>query len=301
MACFLLLASLASADCSSMNSSERRSSDPAPAGSYWSETRRPWPTLLFVLPLVATYELGVATLDAAPQAVRNGADCWLRSWMLHAGLAYPWALPVALIGTLLAWQVLGRHSWRCSFDTLTGMFGESLLFALLLIVAGQTLNVAFQSCGLETLKVAGGTIVGELGASGGRPLVAARAVSFLGAGIYEELMFRLALIPITFYLLRMLLAPRSVSIVLAVLGSSLVFAAAHYLPPTAPLTPGSLCEALGSIAANSGQWYGFSFRMLAGVLFSLLLLLRGFGVAVGCHALYDLLAGILMQSPEQLS
>ena len=38
----------------------------------------------------------------------------------------------------------------------------------------------------------------------------------------------------------------------------------------------------------------FSFRALAGGFSSLLCILRGFGITVGCHAAYDLLVGLLL-------
>lgn len=277
-----------------MNALACAADDPADEvdGGYWRAARRPWPTLLFVLPLILVYELGVVWLRADPAALRNGADCWLRSWMLHAGLVYPWALPAILVGGLLAWQIAGRHPWQCSVDTLTGMCGESLLFALLLVVCGQALNVLFREWGLETLSVGA--------AAGAAPQPLVRAISFLGAGIYEELMFRLALLPVLFYLLRALLLPRGVSLLLAVVAGSVVFAAAHYVDPSAPLAAGSLSQACRTVLDDSSLWYGFSFRLLAGLLFSVLLLLRGFGITVGCHACYDLLAGVVMQAPDAL-
>ena len=59
--------------------------------------------------------------------------------------------------------------------------------------------------------------------------------------------------------------------------SSLLFAAAHYVGP------------LGDTFAV----YSFTFRFLAGVFFAVLLLIRGFGIAAGTHAAYDLLVGVL--------
>ncbi len=257
---------------------------------YWNEARRPLPTLLFVLPFVLVYECGVAWCGAQAPQVRNGADHWMRSWMLDAGLTYAWLLPAALFTGLLAWQIAGRYPWRCSFDTLTGMFGESLLFALLLIVGGQSLNLVFHRYGFETLAVTQAAPV-QL------PPGATRAISFLGAGIYEEVMFRLALLPLGYYLLRAMMLPRRAALVLAVLISSGLFAAAHYVDPASGSVWSGLWEPLARVRATPALWYGFTFRLFAGLLFSLLLLTRGFGITVGCHALYDLLAGVLMQGP----
>jgi hypothetical protein len=261
--------------------------DFSPAPLYWHEARRPLPNLMFVLPFVLAYELGVVWFGAQAESLRNGADCWMRTWMLNAGLPVAWILPSVLVIGLIAWQVLGRYPWRVSFDTLTGMFGESLLFAILLVVGGQSLNVLFRSQGFETLSVP----------EGGVDSPGTRALSFLGAGIYEEMLFRLALIPLVFYLLRLLLVPRKASIVLAVAASSLVFAMAHYLDPQASFSPSALAAAFERVQGDAGLWYGFTFRLLAGGLFSLLLLVRGFGISVGCHTMYDLLAGVLMQAP----
>ena len=40
--------------------------------------------------------------------------------------------------------------------------------------------------------------------------------------------------------------------------------------------------------------FNFVFRVLAGLVFTLVYRLRGFGVAVGCHACYDVLVGVAM-------
>lgn len=261
-----------------------------PAPVYWHEARRPLPTLIFVLPFVLAYEIGLTWLGSQSDALRNGADRWMRAWMLDLGLPSGWILPLLLLVGLLTWQMLGSYPWRVSFDTLTGMFGESLLFAILLIVGGQSLNVLFRNQGFQTLDLADSASV-EAGSPG------ARAISFLGAGIYEELLFRLALIPLTFYLLRMLLIPRKISLVLAVLTGSFIFAGAHYLDPQAGFSLSAVWDAFGRVSHDSALWYGFTFRLLAGLTFSLLLIARGFGITVGSHALYDLMAGVLMQAP----
>ena len=54
-------------------------------------------------------------------------------------------------------------------------------------------------------------------------------MSYLGAGIYEELLFRLILITAAVWLIRLWLPDKRKSMVLAVLASSLLFAAAHYV------------------------------------------------------------------------
>lgn len=43
---------------------------------------------------------------------------------------------------------------------------------------------------------------------------------------------------------------------------------------------------------ESFQWYTFCFRTTAGLFFAALFVYRGFGVAAGTHAAYDILVGL---------
>ena len=103
------------------------------------------------------------------------------------------------------------------------------------------------------------------------------AVGFLGAGIYEELLFRLILLSLAAWVFRRAGATPRVSLILAVILSSLLFAAAHHVGP------------------YGEKWavYPFLFRFVAGVFFSVLFVYRGFGIAAGSHAAYDILVGVL--------
>ncbi len=116
---------------------------------------------------------------------------------------------------------------------------------------------------------------GLLQASPGHP--AAPLIGFLGAGLYEEALFRLTLMPTFFYGLRLLQTPILAANTLAVTGSALLFSLAHHA--------GSPGEAF--------TWYAFIFRWLAGVFFAWVFAARGFGVAVGTHSAYDILVGWL--------
>jgi membrane protease YdiL (CAAX protease family) len=108
-------------------------------------------------------------------------------------------------------------------------------------------------------------------------------VGYVGAGIYEELLFRLMLLPALLGFYRLIgIAPRA-SIVAAILTSSLLFSAAHYQI--------DFVVAGQQFSTQYGEpfaWFSFVFRFLAGVFFSLLFWYRGFGIAVGSHATYDL-------------
>ena len=109
------------------------------------------------------------------------------------------------------------------------------------------------------------------------------ALALVGAGVYEELLFRLILLSaVVGFLSRRNVALRD-SRVIAVLATSALFSAAHYIGPSGEAI------ALGAWTF----WFGAVFRFLAGVLFGLLFVFRGFGVAVGSHAAYNVLVKLL--------
>jgi len=89
-------------------------------------------------------------------------------------------------------------------------------------------------------------------------------------------LFRLLLLPLVTWIVARLGATPVAAAAWGVVGSSLLFSAAHYFGP------------LGDIFDP----YSFTFRFLAGVFFAALFELRGFGIAAGSHAAYDILVGI---------
>lgn len=237
--------------------------------SYWALTRRPLPCLIFILPLLLAYEAGVLWLGGgSSQAPRTGADAWLRQLLATAGLTDQWLLPLGLILALLAWQAADPRDWRFSPSCLAGMAIESLLLAVALIGMSRLVDIGFAH--LE-----------------GRPILALSAeriqqvvtplVGFLGAGVYEEAIFRLALIPLFFWVLRLLQTPQVLASTVAITASALLFSVAHHAG-----TPG-----------EAFTWFAFIFRWLAGVFFAWVFVVRGFGVAVGAHTAYDILVGWL--------
>lgn len=257
---------------------------------YWSAARRPLSALAFLLPILTAYELGIwfLNLDNGVTDIRNGADSWMRGWLLAAGLEHVWLLPTLMIVVLGGWHLRARHPWRCSASTLLGMLAESLLFAFALIVLGQLLSLAFQQLGAPVASVADNPAQSGL---------LARAVSFLGAGLYEEFLFRMALLPLCVLVLRRMMPIRPAMITAVVL-TSVAFAAAHYIPPGPELQAGELAGVARRLFAEHSLWFGFVFRLLAGAVFSTLFLTRGFGVTVGCHAIYDLLVGVVMHPAD---
>src|SRR5262245_14327637 len=101
-------------------------------GDYLGATRHPWPCLWFVLPLLAIYEGGVLYVGGTQgQALRNGADAWLRRGLQElGGVVHPAAAPVLVLGLLIAWCALRWASRPREVPSVcSGMLVESLFFA----------------------------------------------------------------------------------------------------------------------------------------------------------------------------
>ncbi len=229
------------------------------AEGYWAESRRPLASLVFIAPLLLAYETGVLILG--PHAVRNGADAWLRQLLDLIGFGQYFLLPLLTTGTLLGWHYVTRQPWRLSRGLFWGMVGECLLLAFCLRLLSQLQGILVQ------------TMMEPIGLSISHAM--AVVVGFLGAGIYEELLFRLILLSLAVWGLKHLGLGPGPRMAAAVLLTSLLFAAAHYV--------GQHGEPLDG--------YSFLFRFLAGGFFSILFVCRGFGIAAGTHAGYDILVG----------
>ncbi len=173
-------------------------------------------------------------------------------------------MPVGLVSGLLGWQALDRRDWRFHPAILWGMAVESLVLAVALLGLSKLVDLGFS-------RLEGPSLLATSRQS------IAPVIGFLGAGLYEEALFRLALIPLLFKGLRLVLVPPLLACTLAVTFSSLVFSLAHHAG-----APG-----------ESFTWFAFIFRWLAGVFFAWVFVVRGFGVAVGTHTAYDLMVGWL--------
>ncbi|MFO0936093.1 MAG: CPBP family intramembrane glutamic endopeptidase [Gemmataceae bacterium] len=239
-------------------------------GEYVRSTRHPFACLVFLVPLLAGYEYGVHWLGGdRPDLLRNGADAWLRWGLLQYGLEQHWVAPLIVIGLFTIWS-LYRWSDRPSspFTTAFGMIIESGAFAAVLWAISVNFNPLLDRLGIH-LSVQPGSLADSAQAR--------LLVRYVGAGIYEEVIFRLGLFSAVYLLLRVTLLPRVVAGLLAAVIAAILFAAAHHFGPGGehPVVP-----------------IRFAFRALAGFYFTMLYVTRGFGIAVGAHAGYDVLVGL---------
>ena len=108
---------------------------PQASGYYWQQSRRPLICLAFVAPLLTLYEAGVLWLG--PQAMRNGADVWLRQFLDLLGFGQYFLLPLLTVAILLGWHHTTRQSWQIVPSLLYAMFTECLLLGVALVVIAR--------------------------------------------------------------------------------------------------------------------------------------------------------------------
>ena len=183
--------------------------------------------------------------------------------MAIAGTRGPLLFMICLIalGLWLVVRDVRAHGSRLRANVFWVMLGESVVLALAfgVVVGGLTSRVIGA---LQALTLAPG---GDLD-------LGTRLMVSLGAGIYEELLFRVVLVALLAAAARSLLGWRPVpaGALATVLGAA-IFSAFHYIGPY----------------GDRLELYSFAFRMIAGLFFSALYLLRGFGITAWTHALYD--------------
>ena len=217
--------------------------------TYLSESERPLTSLLFLLPLLAIYEIGIHF-----SASRHlHAFSLMQDFFLLFGANGQHLPALAVVGILLTWHIARNDPWRARPVTLLTMGAESLILSVPLIVFGFALA--------RYIPLYSGD------GSAWRSL----AILSCGAGIYEELVFRLGALTCLHLLLMDFLDLRKwLGMLLMVLISSVAFSLYHYL------------------GSEAFHWRSFAFRSVAGLYFSLVFLMRGFGITAGSHAAYDI-------------
>jgi hypothetical protein len=230
---------------------------------YWLAVRAPRYSLTFVFPLLVLYEALAITLSHGEVAgLRNGADVLLKSLFVLLGGRTGLILFGSVLvggGAALVWRDY-RRSGAIRPRWFAAMALESIAYALAFGVVAGTLTgllLSLQSFSQWNLPT--------------------QLTISLGAGIYEELLFRVIVVSGIVWLASIGLGWSAMRAnLVAVFLGALVFSGFHYLGPyREPWELGS-----------------FTFRTVAGLLFSGLYLLRGFGITAWTHALYDVFLAV---------
>lgn len=213
---------------------------------------RPLDALIFLLPLILFYE--ITSLARRDRVI--AFEFFQRFLQLFGQVGF-WAPGLAVIVILLATHAASGDRWVVHWKRVGFMYVESVALALPLLVLNWAVPL---TAGDE--------------ASG----ILHRLALGIGAGLYEELVFRLIVISIIVIVAADLLRlDRGGVAVAAVLLSSLAFAAHHHPP----------------IGGEPFRFIPFLFRTGAGVYLAAIFWFRGYGPAAGCHAAYNVVLELL--------
>ena len=278
--------------------------------SYLERTSRPIYAIIFLLPFIIFYEVGTFSINTdvlSHSKIRVAAFVWLQNSLesMGFGMRFAWvAPPLAVVVILLALQITSRKQWRFWLRDLLPMSFECIFLAVPLIVLtlfmgssggnGRTLSrfdnnkTQTQIASVPACSCVRGGNIASLSAEGDEAMYSqsllANIVTGIGAGIYEELVFRLILICLLMLLFQDLFRlTHKNAIVLSVLISAALFSAHHHID-------------LFSGQPNANDPFDtirFAFRTIAGIYFAVLFAIRGFGITAGTHAFYDIIATII--------
>lgn len=264
--------------------------------SYLERTSRPFYAIAFLLPFILCYELGTLLINTSVlkhTQVRVVAFVWLQEWLKYLGyngkLAWM-APPLVVVLILLGLQLASRKQWYFQMGDVIPMIVECILMAVPLIVLSLFINnpsAATHPLGDPVAAVSrAGSLLwsGLQDSTGAGGSLLANIVTGIGAGIYEELVFRLILICVLMMIFQDLLGiSHTKAIMASVILSAALFSAHHHVV---------FIE--GHFRQSSEFVMGaFIFRTVAGIYFAVLFAIRGFGITAGTHAFYDIIATLL--------
>jgi hypothetical protein len=280
--------------------------------SYLERTSRPVYAIIFLVPFILFYEIGTILINTdvlTQYQVRVVAFVWVQDVLLHLGTSsrFAWvAPPLVVVVILVGLQITSKKQWYFCLSDYAPMVLECVFLAVPLIVLSLLSNSpgvrpdhlprseiaqppALVSVAAQQRVISPQEFVSTLGQQNG---VRAKVhslmgdlVTAVGAGIYEELVFRLILICALMVLFQDVIGlNRQNAITLSVLMSAALFSAHHHI------------VWIDGRLARSGPflWTEFGFRTVAGIYFAILFAIRGFGITAGAHAFYDIIATILL-------
>ncbi len=232
--------------------------------NYFDATRSATYGFLAALPLFVIYEVGILMANSGQMmSIRVGADVWLKRLLAWFGGTGWMALGVAvlIIGGVIYWSerdnrppIRPRYFWQ--------IIAESAIYAIVLaFLVGGVVGLLF---GMWTVPDAMAQTMQRIG------LPHQLALS-IGAGLYEELVFRVILVGGLFLLVHRFVPKRTTAYIVAAIIGAFIFSLVHYT------------GALGDPFRVSS----FMFRFLFGLALNGVFLVRGFAVAAWTHALYD--------------
>jgi len=214
-------------------------------------------SMMLVFPLLVIYHAGLLVTGG----LLNGVDFVTQLIVPLIGRENYWVFVVGVTAAFVVALAMLRRKQHFHPRTVIPLLLESTIYAL--TMGGLISLIMIRFLGIDPPRMAAAR-------ESAGPLT--NLVMSLGAGVYEETVFRLGMLwGLAVLFERVFGLRRMVAVLGAFVISSVAFSAVHHLGP------------LG----DPVELWVFTFRFLAGMLFGLLFWFRGFAVAVYTHAIYD--------------
>lgn len=223
--------------------------------SYYNPSKNIANSFLYILPLLVLYEVAIAIQNSG---VKNTAGIAIKTPLTVFGKNGSLIFNLLVITLLFVSLFFIEKKYRFSSLIFIPMALESLVYALFIghVLGFFVYNVLF-------------------------PLIIAAPLSTniwtgivlsIGAGVYEEIVFRFLLLSALGFLFTNLLKFRKpISAIISIMISAFIFTTVHYL--------GAL--------KDDFTYAGFTFRLLSAIFLSVIFIYRGLGIVVYTHAIYD--------------
>lgn len=223
---------------------------------------------IFVLPLILFYEIGIWLINAGELSqIRIGADILVKRMLQFIGIdgTLWFSIVLLAVGGIIFWyERKQKIPMRPRYFLF--MLAESAIYGVVIgMLVASFVTSLFSLSWPPTLQM------------GGQISMTQGLVLSLGAGIYEELVFRLILVTALVGFIALIGIEGRLRYIIAAVIGALIFSGVHYVGE------------LGDVFTLAS----FTFRFLMGLALNALFLWRGFGIAAMTHALYDVLVTLM--------
>tara|TARA_B100000959_G_C14904805_1_gene592539 strand:- start:471 stop:1172 length:702 start_codon:yes stop_codon:yes gene_type:complete len=223
---------------------------------YLTRSRNLPKSFLFILPLLVFYEIGIVLYGAE---AKNTADVIVKKpfelFGDSATLVFNSLIIIISLCSIFYIEKKNRLSCKIFIPMLfeSAAYGFSLGYVILFFVHGY---LPFDITNLYAQSFIKGIIIS------------------LGAGVYEEILFRMLLLSTSYFIIvKTLRFNPAFGSLFSILICAFIFSIMHYI----------------GTSGDTFSIHNFSFRLVAGIILSAIFIFRGLGIAVYTHAIYDIL------------
>ncbi len=226
---------------------------------YFQYSKNILSSLLFIFPLIILYEfIAFFKFNNTDIIIRNTADTILRDFIRLFSDNVFLIQSIIILFFLISYYIYNnkiKNSHTFNIKYFSFMYIEGFLYGLLLVYVLNGLNVFAR---LDTFQYNDYIISFYL---------------CLGAGIWEEILFRLIIFNLIMYLASYLSNNNFLPLLLSIFISSIIFSLFHYI----------------GTFSDTFSMYSFIIRFVGGVYLALIYYYRGIGIAMFSHFIYDFL------------